>query len=319
MQPRLETAGTAAQPESSERNIAGKLTKVPNGREDVFADKTVDVRAKRQLMKFLRFAVRYDDENQVATWEPHRSKPFLDFLTDQFNLPPTLQQSLLALTLPLLHSSETFTGFALPRIARHLRSFGVFGPGFGSLTPKWGGLAEIAQVACRAGAVGGGVYVLGKSITSIEQNSTPHAGEDPTSETSKYKLRLSGEDVITTNYIVGLASTIPPFPLSPSSGWSSQDELSRGSISRIICIVSSPLTSLFPAVSESGPLPAGAVIIFPSGSLEARNTGSTGIDGPPVHVFVHSSETGECPSGQCEFNCPLFHACCGVISSPCST
>lgn len=319
MQPRLEPAGTAAQPEISERNVAGKLTKVPNGREDVFADKSVDVRAKRQLMKLLRFAVRYDDENQVATWEPHRSKPFLEFLSDQFNLPPPLQQSLLALTLPQHHSLQTSTGFALPRIARHLRSFGVFGPGFGSLTPKWGGLAEVAQVACRAGAVGGGVYVLDKRITSIENNPALHGGKDLTSEPSRmYKLRLSGEDVVTANFIVGLEATIPLLRHTPS-GLSSQDDLSRASISRIICIISSPLTSLFPAVSESGPLPAGAVIIFPSESLEARNTDSTGIACPPVHVFVHSSETGECPSGQCEFNLALFPGYCGFTTFPCST
>ena len=45
----------------------------------------------------------------------------------------------------------------------------MFDPGFGSVISKWSGLVEIAQVACRAGAVGGGVYVLNKGFEVNEK------------------------------------------------------------------------------------------------------------------------------------------------------
>jgi RAB protein geranylgeranyltransferase component A len=36
------------------------------------------------------------------------------------------------------------------------------------MVPKWGSSAKISQVACRAGAVGGGVYVLGVGAGTLE-------------------------------------------------------------------------------------------------------------------------------------------------------
>ncbi|KAI5285043.1 Rab proteins geranylgeranyltransferase component A, partial [Ascosphaera aggregata] len=42
---------------------------------------------------------------------------------------------------------------------------------------------------------------------------------------------------------------------------------------------------LFPRTSEAGPLPAAAVVCVPGD--------------PPVYLVVHSSDTGECPVGQC--------------------
>jgi hypothetical protein len=63
-------------------------------------------------------------------------------------------------------------------------------------------------------------------------------------------------------------------------------------------IVSSSLSHLFPPIAEEAPAPAAAVVVFPSGSLTLDSQAE---ELPPVHVFVHSSDTGECPSGQCKF------------------
>ncbi|KAF3052239.1 Rab proteins geranylgeranyltransferase component A [Didymella keratinophila] len=229
-----------------------KLLKVPNGREDVFQDHQLDFKAKRALMKFLRFITEYEEQTEV--WSSSRQQSFPQFLSEQFKIPSTLQGPLLALALSQSNSSNTTTEYALPRIARHLRSIGVFGAGFGAVIPKWGGLAEISQVSCRACAVGGGVYVLGKGLT-------PNTNAETTSE-GHVKLHLKDGEVVTA---------------------------------KSMTVVASPLAPLFPPIAEEAPAPASAVVVFPSGSLSLDDSDD---ELPPVHIYVHSSDTGECPSGQ---------------------
>jgi hypothetical protein len=259
-----------------------KLLKVPNGREDVFQDHQLDFKAKRTLMKFLRFITEYEEQTEV--WDTCRQQPFPQFLSEQFKIPSTLQGPLLALALSQSISSNTTTEYALPRIARHLRSIGVFGAGFGAVIPKWGGLAEISQVSCRACAVGGGVYVLGKGLT-------PSANAEPTSE-GDIKLHLKDGEVVTAKWVVG-GST------------SSADEDVH---CRSMTVVASPLAPLFPPIAEEAPAPASAVVVFPSGSLSLDDSDD---ELPPVHIFVHSSDTGECPSSQSKF--PTFLALPAVM------
>jgi RAB protein geranylgeranyltransferase component A len=258
----------------------GKLLKVPNGREDVFQDHQLDFKAKRSLMKFLRFIGDYEEQTHI--WEDSRQQPFSVFLADQFKVPANLQAPLLALALPTTRSSQTTTEYALPRIARHLRSIGVFGPGFGAVIPKWGGLSEVSQVSCRACAVGGGVYVLGKGIASVPGR-TPEAGDKAT------KLRLKDGEEITARWIIGGSSSTAPETI----------------YCRSITIVSSSLLHLFPPIADETPAPASAIVVFPSGSLTMDSEVE---ELPPVHVFVHSSDTGECPAGQCKF-CSFVSVC----------
>ncbi|EMD64129.1 hypothetical protein COCSADRAFT_26322 [Bipolaris sorokiniana ND90Pr] len=249
----------------------GTLLKVPNGREDVFQDHHLDFKAKRALMKFLRFIGDYEEQTDV--WEEFARQPFAVFLRKQFKIPANLQAPLMALTLSTTHSFQTTTETALPRIAKHLRSIGVFGPGFGAVVPKWGGLSEISQVSCRACAVGGGVYVLGKGVAPA----TEGAAEVNDKGT---RLRLKDGEEIVAQWVIGGSS-------------STSAEATR---CRSISIVSSSLLSLFPPIAEEAPTPATAVVVFPSGSL---TVGSEAEELPPVHVYVHSSDTGECPTGQC--------------------
>jgi RAB protein geranylgeranyltransferase component A len=256
----------------------GRLLKVPNGREDVFQDHDLDFKAKRALMKFLRFIGEYEEQTEV--WAEHRQQPFPSFLYEKFKVPASLQGPLMALTLSPTTSNHTTTEYALPRIAIHLRSIGVFGAGFGAVIPKWGGLSEISQVSCRACAVGGGVYVLGKGLAST--------GDRSETTDSGTKLRLRDGEAITARWVVG-GSTSP---------------VSDQSVCKSMTIVSSPLTTLFPPIAEDAPAPASSVVVFPSGSLF--------LDGqveelPPVHIMVHSADTGECPAGQSKFLLPLLH------------
>lgn len=244
------------------------LKRLPNGREDIFEDRSIDNRAKRSLMKFLKFVVDY--ENQMGSWEAYADSGLSQFLASQFQFPPHLQAVISALTLSLESPEKTTVRWALPRIARHLTSIGVFGPGFGAVVPKWGGGAEIAQVACRAGAVGGGVYVLGTGITSTANR------EDRT-------------EVVLSN---GATVKCKNLSRDPKVNDSSTPSLV---VSKIIAVVSSPLDVLFETPVEGAPLAAVTVVAFPPGTLVVDGAPHT----YPVYIMAHSSDTGECPAGQC--------------------
>ncbi|KAJ4297569.1 Rab proteins geranylgeranyltransferase component A [Kalmusia sp. IMI 367209] len=154
-------------PGTSSKSVAmtGSLEKVPNTREDLFGDKTLDFPTKRKLVKVLRFVLNYEDEDERAKWEEHRTLPFSSFLSATFKTPVVLLAPLLALTMSSKSPESMTTEYALPRIARHLQSIGTLGH-FSALSPRYGGLDEFCQVACRACAVGGGVYVLGKGLST---------------------------------------------------------------------------------------------------------------------------------------------------------
>lgn len=243
------------------------LTRVPGGREDVFQDGALDFKAKRSLMKFLRFVAA--SEAQPDTWHDDRSMIFSTFLQQRFALPPTSHAPIFALSLSNQSVEHTTVEFAVPRIARHLTSIGLFGPGFGAVLPKWGGLAEVGQVACRACAVGGGVYVLGQGIAECR------SGDD-----GSLAVQLSSGDKVSAKWVAGTQQELPA--AVPSKDW---DETF---ISRSVSIISSPLSSMFPPTCEGGPIPAGAVAMIPP-----KNDRD-----PPVYIFAHSSESGECPVGQ---------------------
>jgi len=254
----------------------GTLLKIPTTREDlVFSDKSIDIRSKRAVMKVLRFLVEFESQEEI--WQPFADKPFAEFLTSHFKLPGRLHGLFYALTLSLNQPQETTTAFALPRIARHLRTTGHFGPGFNSVIPKWGGLSEIAQVGCRAGAVGGAIYVLNKGLKKATRTSE-ESHEDRTSAV------LSDDEHVKTSWIVGTEENLP------AASTPHDDSKSGPNIRRSVTIVSSALPSLFPPLAEGAPPPAGAVVVFPASSFSDESS--------PVYLIIHSSETGQCPQGQ---------------------
>lgn len=277
--------------------FANKLGRVPNSREDIFADPSLSLRAKGALVKFLRFVANYEEKTEE--WEPQKDQPFPDFLSNKFRIPADLHGPLMALTMSTLPPQQTSTGFAIARIANHLRSIGLFGPGFSAVLAKWGGLSEIAQVACRSGAVGGSVFILGRAIESVETTGSSYRSGD---ETRSLSLQLGEGDKVSAHFLIGSDDQLPVSSSSTTSSdnVASMPESQPSLVSRSISVVSSSLQSLFPAVVEGSPAPSGVVVIFPSNSLERGssldNTSST----PPVHILVHSGDTGECPRGQCE-------------------
>ena len=278
--------------EAQDGDSKGTLRRVPGGREDVFRDTSIDRRSAMSLMKFLKLAS--DSEAHAEVLDEWGEKPFPDFLSTRYGIPSNLQAPLLALTLSPDTPAETSTSYALPRIYRHLISIGMFGPGFGSVIPKWGGLAEVAQVACRAGAVGGGVYVLKRGLEAILKSDQKGDEDSANLPMGLAIIKIEEEEEIKTKWVVGsrwdlpLKETEKPDSLKPFPK----------QLSRSITIVSGSLTGFFPSLAEGAPPPASAVVVIPGGSDSSpENSDAARL---PVYLTVHASDTGECPAGQCE-------------------
>lgn len=302
--------------DSTSADITGlrDFLKVPNRREDLLWNPSLTAQAKRNLVKVLRFILDY--ENEKETWEAHREQPFSVFLSEKFRTPIVLLAPLLALALSSKSLDDTTTEYALPRIARHLRSTGRFGD-FSALITRFGGLSEISQVGCRASAVGGGVYVLGKGLSTSDELNTivqvpvdelahdSHAAEaesqpaqekclendrtelvEESASAAYVKVQLKDGEAITTRWIVRERAL----------------GQATNSFAKSIAIVSSPLASLFPLINDETPRPACAVLVFPSGSLSLPGWSGNQSSIPPVHIYAHSSDSGECPTGQCKYN-----------------
>lgn len=277
-------------PGEDEAKAQGSLQRLPNGREDIFTDDNIDLRSKRSLVKFLKFVV--DFENQPETWQPYAKDGLHGFMASKFKLPLSLQTIISALTLSLDSPDHTTVEFALPRIARHLTSIGVFGPGFGAVVPKWGGGAELAQVACRSGAVGGGVYVLGTGIKDVglkEDTDSPDAA-----------LTLTNGEIVHTRSLVQATKL--------------EDSASARSrvISKTISIVSSSLSTLFTTTVEGAPTAAVSVVVFPAETFRVNDV----LQPYPVYLMVHSSETGECPVGQSKSYSPVLRVPIALNDDP---
>ncbi|XWW96455.1 hypothetical protein V2A60_004429 [Cordyceps javanica] len=246
------------------------LVRIPSTREDVFSSTAIPVRAKRLLMKFLKFVLDYESEPQAEIWKPHADKPLAGFLGSEFKLDDTLQSYIVTLTLSLDGNIAVEDG--LVAINRHLSSMGVFGPGFAAVYPKWGGLSEVCQVGCRAAAVGGAVYMLGTGITHVAKC------ED---ETSKLNVSLSNDMVVRAKAVFRSSES------SPEDGVC---------LTRTTAVIGAALQNLFEARVEGSPTPSAVVVAFPAGSVSESNGHSSNY---PIYAMVHSSDTGECPRGQC--------------------
>jgi len=153
------------------------------------------------------------------------------------------------------------------------------------------------------------VYVLGKGLKAVLP--TPQGGRESTkaghADQSCMSAILLDDEKVSINWIVGCEDDLGMAAGTVSVESSNNAE--EASATRSICVVSSPLTQLFPVLAEGASAPAGAVLAFPSGSLSLPNQG-TNKELPPVHIMAHSSDTGECPAGQCKSHLyqPVPHA-----------
>ncbi|TRX94033.1 hypothetical protein FHL15_005111 [Xylaria flabelliformis] len=210
------------------------LARIPSSREDVFSARNIPPRSKRRLMTFLKFVIDYDSDEQKPVWQEKANKPLSEFLVDKFKFDDEdLRDSILALTLTLDEKITVEDGLAM--IHRHISSMGLFGRGFCAVYPKWGGVSEIAQVGCRAGAVGGGIYMLDTEVSISEQGNG-----------SEVTLNLSNKASIKTTAVVSSQQTC---------------SAETHTIARLVAIINSPLDSLFDHLADH-PKPAVTVIVF---------------------------------------------------------
>ena len=219
-------------------------------------------------MKFLKLVLAYDEEEQTQQWQDYAEKPLAEFLGSKIGFDAELQMYIIALTLSL--DGQVTTRRGLATIHKHLTSMGMFGTGFAAVYPKWGGGSEIAQVACRAGAVGGAVYMLGTGIKDVR----------PATEGDEVEVELTSGVTVKTKMIVRGSEVVP------------EDTIR---VSRLVAVVGSPLSSLFEITIEGAPTPAVAVVAIPPGSVKGEGDVTSQY---PVYVIAHSSDTGECPADQ---------------------
>jgi RAB protein geranylgeranyltransferase component A len=265
---------------------AGELQKIPSTREDVFNDESLSMKDKRGLMKFLRYVLQEGEDQSPDI--PRDSQITLQAaLTTKFKISESLQAPLQALALSTLPPNLTRFDTSLIRIRRHMRSMGYFGPGFGAVIAKYGGNSEISQVACRAGAVGGSVYLLGHELQDLRtiKNSAATNTDGNTDQQSLIESVLPDGTRIRSKIVVGSSDDLPNAEHKAISG-------DYTSTWQSINIVADPLRHLFPQTAENGPTPAVAIVLVESGDSDAEKA--------PVYLQIHSEDTGECPSGQCK-------------------
>jgi RAB protein geranylgeranyltransferase component A len=276
--------------EKDELSAEKVLYRVPGNREDVFAASHISMKSKRTLMRLLRHITK-PNEDEASNEGDDTSMPLNDYLASQFSVPEELHNPLLSLSLSQLSQQDTPASYALPRIQRHLSSIGHLGPGFGAVVAKYGGGAELLQAACRASAVGGGVYALD---TCLEDCLWRYGSEY---SEHRFLLKLSNQGSVQAKCLfTSAADTSPKDSSTPLV-----------EVARSISVVSATFPSLFPVAVEGAPVPATAVLMFPGDTLGSPKS-------PPVYLQVHSSDTGECPHQQCKPS--RVQSCLICFSSP---
>ncbi|KAM0089591.1 Rab proteins geranylgeranyltransferase component A [Aspergillus fumigatus] len=199
------SSNSASGSSSTTVNAFSDLYRVPSSREDVFADDVISVKSKRTLMRFLRRIANPQQNDECSSEQEDLTGSFPDYLNSSFHVPAELHDPLLSLSLAQSPPTQTSAEYAVTRIKRHLTSIGVFGPGFGSLVAKWGGGSEISQVACRALAVGGGVYVLDSGIQSVRNDPI----EADNGDVGRIEAQLANDESIKTRFLVGSNWDLP--------------------------------------------------------------------------------------------------------------
>lgn len=241
-----------------EDNSFGKLV---SSKEDIFTDESLNLLAKRKLMKFLKFIVGDDylaaikEEDKVLTLKEYLSKTFK--LEDKFS-------NELIYTLGLVNNPNIDTISGLERIRRYLLSLNVYG-NFPTVYSKFGGPGEISQGFCRSAAVAGTIYKLNTKLVDYDAESKVANLNDG----SKIKIN---ERVVSS--------------LNQSKEKLESLGKKLHEISRMVIIVDKPCCEWFNE-GESA-----SVVVFPPKSLNSNNE-------YPVECLIMGAGTGCCPDGKC--------------------
>ena len=186
---------------------------------------------------------------------------------------------------------------ALQRIRRYLRSAGRYGPS-PFLVGHYGGIGEISQGFCRAAAVGGATYILGRDILSVQSSENNNA---------QWSLQIDDLEERPKAHII---ATSPDY--HPSIGETSPSQGPSKRLARCIAVINQPFVFSPPSSSAppneetetsegndetatSGTIDTG-LLIFPPGSVEG---GSPDV---AVTCLVSGEGTFAAPAGHCTYS-----------------
>ncbi|KAJ6262097.1 hypothetical protein Dda_2902 [Drechslerella dactyloides] len=251
------------------------LMAVPNSREDVFNDSTLDPRTKRIVVRALKSILGFESNVMAASPSPGTSlQEYLE--APSFSLPP---QTIAAFTsLTLLHDPPSAISFekAENDIRKHFGSLGRFGPGFAAVVARYGSGSELVQALCRAAAVtGNAVYVLDNAVTNIHyhihrpQETANQTAGIAGSEELGVQLHLRSGDQVWTRRFITTESNLPD---GSSSADNSASEPVGESYWMSVYILSSSLEKLFQTADP--PTAAAAVVYMPAGKDDGSNDDS---------------------------------------------
>lgn len=261
----------------------GGFQSVPQNKEAIFQARDIPLIEKRRLMRFLAFAA--GEFEQSPELQGKEDTPFDRFLQESFGLSEEISQVIMfALAYCNFSGGEAKTYLphicsfncidsaltALHRVRSCLRSVGRYGPS-PFLVGYYGGSGEITQGFCRATAVNGGVYILGRNISSF----VVHDAQ----ESERYSIQLEDiPDALRSSCILSSmvhvphclrsqANLIPPGLAEPLATRSRVR-----AVARCIAIVDGPITcpcscgtdDISPVEGRSDSL----LVIFPPGALD---------------------------------------------------
>jgi len=211
-----------------------------NTKQDIFTDQNLSLMTKRNLMKFLKFVLNWEEMPEI--WQPYADKSITQFLFEKFKLEKP-QVFELVFSIGLCCSVDTKVPLALHRIRRYLISYDVYGP-FPVLYSKYGGAGEVSQGFCRSAAVAGATYKLNEKLYSY----------NPTTQVATF---TDGSKVTVTEKII----------MSPTQAPEGNQHIpdQKYEVNRMVCLVEKDCKEWF-SEDESA-----AVVVFPPGSLKSGN------------------------------------------------
>ncbi|KAI9572468.1 FAD/NAD(P)-binding domain-containing protein [Boletus coccyginus] len=252
----------------------GKFQTVPQNKETIFQDRTISLVEKRRLMRFLSFAS--GDFESSPELQGKEEAPFDQFLRESFGLGEDISQVIMFSLASCGFSGEP-TSTALHRVRSCLRSAGRYGSS-PFLVGYYGGSGEIAQGFCRATAVNGGVYILGRGITNLVVNEAQ--------ELERFSVELEDiPDPLRSSCVLSSIACVPRHlrsrvnVVSPSSDVPETTRYQVHAIARCIAIVDGTITPPHLYGTDDIPVVEGQsdsfLVVFPPGSLDGGSPTSS--------------------------------------------
>ncbi|KAI9293230.1 FAD/NAD(P)-binding domain-containing protein [Neoconidiobolus thromboides FSU 785] len=145
-----------------------KFIKVPFNKEQVFSNDDLSLIDKRKLVRFLKFAFSFQEQEQV--WEEYKNRPLELFLREKFQLNENLINALFYSILYELNDIYQINVIeGLVEIQKFIKSMGVYG-NHSLIYPLYGSGSELSQAFCRISAIHSGIYILNEPILGITKN-----------------------------------------------------------------------------------------------------------------------------------------------------